>query len=67
MIQKKNKKIDLSQKSLTSTLNLETLISDMVNDKLPAWFMRSTQAAEVIAIMKREVERAGAKADHIPV
>ena len=47
--------------------HLELLISDMANDKLPVWFMRATQAAEVIAIVKREAERAGAKADHRPV
>ena len=33
--------------------HLETLINDMANDKLPAWFMKATQAAEVIAIVKK--------------
>jgi len=47
--------------------HLELLISDMANDKLPVWFMRATQTAEVIAIVKREAERAGGKADHRPV
>ncbi len=47
--------------------HLELLINDMANDKLPAWFMRATQDAEVIAIVKREAEEQGRAADHMPV
>jgi hypothetical protein len=38
--------------------HLETLIIDMANDKLPAWFMQTTQSAEVIALVKWEAQRA---------
>ena len=47
--------------------HLETLISDMANGKLPSLFMRATLAPEVIAIVKREAERAGATSDHMPM
>ena len=44
--------------------HLELLISDMANDKLPAWFMRATQDAEVIAIVKKEAEEQGRTSYH---
>ena len=47
--------------------HLETLISDMASDKLPAWFMQAIQSAEVIALVKGEAQREGATADHRPV
>ena len=47
--------------------HLELLISDMANDNIPAWFMRATQAAEVIAIVKREAEVQGRTTDHMLV
>jgi len=47
--------------------HLEHLISDMANDKMPAWFMRATQDAEVIALVKREAEEQERTADHRPV
>jgi hypothetical protein len=46
--------------------HLETLISEMANDKLTAWLMRSTHASKVKAIVKREAEADGRKADHMP-
>jgi hypothetical protein len=46
--------------------HLETLMRDMANDNLPAWFMRVTHSAEVIAIVKREAEVQGRTADHRP-
>ncbi len=46
---------------------MELLISDMPNDTQPAWFMRATHDAEVIAIVKREAEEQGRTADHMPV
>ena len=57
----------LAPKSVDEAVErLETLISDMANDKMSAWFMRATQAAEVIALVKREAERAGVTIDHGP-
>ena len=47
--------------------HLELLISDMANDKMPAWFMRATHDAEVIAIVKRETEEQERAANHRPV
>jgi hypothetical protein len=47
--------------------HLKTPINDMANDKLPAWFTRATQAAEVIAIVKREAEIQGRSTDHMPI
>ena len=47
--------------------HLELLISDMANDKMHAWFMRATQDAEVIAIVKREAEEQERTAEHRPV
>ena len=37
--------------------HLETLISDMANDKLPAWFMQAIQSAENISLLKGEAQR----------
>jgi hypothetical protein len=47
--------------------HLELLINDMANDKLPAWFMRATQDAEVTTIMKRETVEQGRTTNHMPV
>jgi hypothetical protein len=47
--------------------HLETLISDMANDKLPPWFMHATQSAEVIALVKGEAQIASATPNHRPV
>jgi hypothetical protein len=47
--------------------HLETIVSDMANDKMPGWFMQATQAAEVIALIKGEKEAAVKAADHRPV
>ena len=47
--------------------HLELLISDMANDKLPAWFMRAHHDAEVIAIVKREAVEQGRTTDHMTV
>ena len=47
--------------------HLETLTSDMANDKLPAWFMQAIQSAEVIALVKGEAHRTRATDDHMPV
>ena len=46
---------------------METLISDVASEKLPALFMQATQSAEVIALVKGEAHRSRAAADHIPV
>jgi hypothetical protein len=32
--------------------HLKLMVSDMANDKMPAWFMQATHAADVIAIVK---------------
>ena len=42
------------------------MISDMANDKLPAWYMQAIQSAEVIALVKGETRREGATTDHMP-
>ena len=47
--------------------HLELLIGDMANDKMPAWFMRATQDAKVITLVKREAEEQERTADHMPV
>ena len=47
--------------------HMETLITDMANDKLQAWFMRTTQAREVITIVKRKEEVQERTSDHRPV
>jgi hypothetical protein len=39
----------------------------MANDKLLAWFMRASQAAEMIAIIKREAEAQGRTTDQRPI
>jgi len=39
----------------------------MANDEMLAWFMRATQDAEVIAIVKREAEEQERTAEHRPV
>ena len=38
----------------TAVENLEKLISDMVTDNLPAWFIRMMQGADLLAIAKTE-------------
>ena len=47
--------------------HLETLISEMANDKLPAWFTQATWSAEVIALVEGEAQRIGAATYHILV
>ena len=47
--------------------HLETVIIDMANDKLPAWFMHATQSAKFIALVKGEAQRTRAIANHRPV
>jgi hypothetical protein len=47
--------------------HLELLLSDMANDKMPGWFMRVTQAADVIALVKGEKEQRVKTTDHMPV
>ena len=47
--------------------HLETLKSDMANDKLPAWFMQTIQSAEVTTLVKGEAQRTGATTYHMPV
>jgi len=43
--------------------NMEKLVSDMANDKLPPWFMQVIQGADLLAIVKTEGKE-GRKADH---
>ncbi len=33
---------------------LESMLSDMANDKMPGWFMRAVQSAELMALVKAE-------------
>jgi hypothetical protein len=50
----------------TTVENLEKLVSDMENDKLPPWFMQAMQGADLLAIVKSE-GHGGNNADHRPV
>jgi hypothetical protein len=47
--------------------HLESLLSDMANDKMPGWFMRAVQSAELMALVKVEQKKADKVADHMPV
>ena len=47
-----------------ATKHVEGLISDIANDKVPAWFMQAIQAAGLIAIVKN-MAFLGALADHV--
>ncbi len=49
-----------------ATEHLETLISDMANDKTLGWFRHAMQAADLVAIVKNKPPL-GALADYIPV
>ena len=49
----------------TTVENLEKLISDMANDKLPPWFMQVLQGEDLQAIMKTE-RQGSRKADYTP-
>ncbi len=44
---------------------MESLLTNMANGRLPAWFMQAVQAAELVAMVKTEAKVAGAVADHI--
>ncbi len=46
---------------------MDMLLTDMANDRLPAWFMHAVQAAELMALVKAEAKRPGDIADHRPV
>ncbi len=50
----------------TTVENLEKLISDMANDKLPPWFMQVMQGADLLAIAKTKGQESR-KAHHRPV
>ncbi len=47
--------------------HLEALLSDMANDKMPAWFMQEVQPAELMSLVKVETKKGDIIADHRPV
>jgi hypothetical protein len=44
--------------------HLEALLSDMANDKMPAWFMQAVQSAELLALVKADKKKEDRTADH---
>ena len=46
---------------------LEMLLTDMANDKLPAWFMPAIEASELMTLVKAEAKLTGGVTDYRPV